>query len=139
MISPSDIRQAVRKVLEPIGITIYGCAPTGSLRLPCIILGMPEWSRWNELSARAQEKMDAWEVPVIVVVAMSAADPVTSVDSLDKTWPTVVSGLQDAIRSDQTLGGVCCSAIVDGAKFGSVSIANKEYPSYHIGLTLYDN
>lgn len=129
---PARLRDRVRDLIQGagLGLPVIDRAPMGQLSLPCVVLGMPRWR------AAAEHGMDVWEVPVVVVVALNGADPVAGVDQLEATWPVVAEALRAAVLSDQTLGGVCSDARVEGAEFGQVRIGAQEYPSYHINLKL---
>lgn len=133
MISIGQVRDRLAGMLAGLDLVVYSRAPQGSITLPAVVVGMPDWR-----PAADSRALDVWTLPLLVVVAQQAADPAATVDQLDEIWPEVAQTVQAEMWADQTLGGLVSDCQIDQATFGTVGIAGHDYPAYSITIKVFD-
>lgn len=126
-------RDAIATTISNIqGVPCYKAAPSGPLPTVFTIIGMPSWEQATEAVC-----MPYWTWPVLVCIGRSGTNDTLMVERLEEVWPTVMAALLSAINTDQTLGGVCLSANIPRAEFGTIEIQGKQLPCQTISLEIY--
>lgn len=112
-------------------VTVYPGGLDALAHFPAVIVGQPRWA------ADAGPCMDTSTWPIGVVVARPGGSDTYVQNQLERLWPIVLAGITEAVRADQTLGGVCRASHVQRAEFGLFSIQGQDYPAQTIFTDLY--
>lgn len=136
MITATEQRDGLAKIIDSIvddSVTVHRSAWNGITAFPCVVIGMPQWQpeqRTNWCNMRT-----TW--PIGVVVNRPGTDDAGTVDTLDKTWQQLLSGLLDVSAADPGLGGICAQNVITRSTFGLFRIADVDYPAQTIFIDLY--
>lgn len=137
MIDHGAVREAIRDVaVAAIGdaATVYHLPPTGTLQLPAVLIGLPEWEQTRHDLAAGY--LDKTTFPVAVVVGRGVDDAQVLVD-LEGLWPALVEAINHEINEGTGFDHCAEAANVNRAYADPITIAGQTYPAQTIEIDFY--
>lgn len=111
-------------------VTVYPAALDATANLPCVALGVPDFT------PDAQPCVDLITIPVAVVVPLLSGAAMANQDQLEALWSELVEGLREDIRTQPGLG-IARNAVIRRAQYGGFAIQGQEYPAMVTYLDLF--